>query len=34
VDVALLASAWLTPESALRTRDRRLQTVADDLARA
>jgi predicted nucleic acid-binding protein len=31
VDVALLASIRLTPESALRTGDRRLQLVADRL---
>lgn len=34
VDAALLASVRLTPESALRTRDRRLQAVADRLAAA
>jgi predicted nucleic acid-binding protein len=32
VDVALLASVRLTPDARLRTRDRRLQTVADRLA--
>ncbi|THD50790.1 PIN domain-containing protein [Phenylobacterium sp.] len=32
VDVALLASVRLTPDAWLRTRDRRLQTVADRLA--
>lgn len=31
VDAALLASVRLTPEAELRTRDRRLQTVADRL---
>jgi hypothetical protein len=31
VDAALLASVRLTPECTLRTRDRRLQTVADRL---
>jgi predicted nucleic acid-binding protein len=31
VDAALLASVRLTPDAALRTRDRRLQTVADRL---
>jgi predicted nucleic acid-binding protein len=32
VDAALLASVRLTPEAGLRTRDRRLQAVADRLA--
>ena len=31
VDAALLASALLTPDARLRTRDRRLQSVADRL---
>ena len=32
VDAALLASALLTPDARLRTRDRRLQTVANRLS--
>ncbi|WP_299542879.1 hypothetical protein [Phenylobacterium sp.] len=32
VDAALPASVRLTPEATLRTRDRRLQAVADRLA--
>jgi predicted nucleic acid-binding protein len=34
IDVALLAAVRLTPDARLRTRDRRLQTVADRLTAA